>query len=157
MTMHYYCSRGISGVLEIGFRNPQPKINSNAREFIKEARQSAFEKTRFQFLAKPKGQVQVCRSEGQEHRNPTAESRARTAGQPALGARPRCHRQQKPAVPSRAPSDPPGGDRDVGKTHCPGRPGPLSTLQTGARGMSQNRREARGLDTAGPLLAATWM
>lgn len=83
MTMHYYCSRGISGVLEIGFRNPQPKINSNAREFIKEARQSAFEKTRFQFLAKPKGQVQVCRSEGQEHRNPTAESRARMAGHPS--------------------------------------------------------------------------
>lgn len=30
------------------FRNPQPKINSNAQEFIKEARQSAFEKTHFQ-------------------------------------------------------------------------------------------------------------
>lgn len=60
MTMHYDCSREISGVLEIGFQNPQPKINSNAQEFIKEARQSAFEKTHFWFPAKPKGQVQKC-------------------------------------------------------------------------------------------------
>lgn len=53
--MHYDCSREISRVLEIGFRNPQPKINSNAQEFIKEARQSAFEKTHLQFPAKTKG------------------------------------------------------------------------------------------------------
>lgn len=45
----------ISGVLETGFRNPQPKINSNAQEFIKEARQSTFEKTHALVLAKPKG------------------------------------------------------------------------------------------------------
>lgn len=45
----------VSRASQIGFRNPRPQINSDAQEFIKEARQSACEKTHFPPPAKPGG------------------------------------------------------------------------------------------------------
>lgn len=131
MTMHYYCSREISRVLQIGFRNPQPKINSNAQEFIKEARQSAFEKTHFRFLAKPKGQEQVCHSgrAGNREKSRTRQpSRRKAPGRLSCGARPRCHQAgRNQRCPRGLPVTPPGGDKDAGETHFPDTPGPAQS------------------------------
>lgn len=59
MTIHYYCSREISRVQEVGFQKPQSKINSNPQEFIKETCQSAPLNTNLKFYLKQTGQIQV--------------------------------------------------------------------------------------------------
>jgi len=59
MTIHYYCSREISRVLEVEFQKPQSKINSNPQAFIKETRQSASLNTNFKLYVKQIGQIQV--------------------------------------------------------------------------------------------------
>lgn len=60
--------RDVSRASQIEFRNPQPQINSDAQEFIKEARQSASEKTHVPSPAKPRGQgAGGCIPEGREH------------------------------------------------------------------------------------------
>lgn len=85
--------REVSRASQIGFRNPRPQINSDAQEFIKEARQSASEKTHVPSPAKPRGRGRGVQPEGREQSgNRTrvpSEDVASTAPVPTpLGARP---------------------------------------------------------------------
>lgn len=147
--------REISGVLEIGFLNPQPKINSNAQEFIKEARQSAFEMTRFRFPAKPKGQVQAChsgraRSKRQKPHTGSCLGDGRQLVGSCSEAGPRS--QKASGGTSGAPQGPPPLQEGMGMQKRPDPTWTRSTLETSIYGASKNKQEAQGRGTSRAIL-----